>query len=255
MGRDAGFGNPRPQGRDVSLSLATLPLAFAAGLLTILSPCVLPLAPIVVASARAKDPRGPLALAAGLALTFGIVGGALASFGVEFGDSPIVRAGSAVIMIAIGAALVFPSVGNALEGRLGFAGGIGDALAGRVPQAGLAGQAAAGIVLAFAWAPCAGPTLGAALLLAARGGSLAAAMVTMTAYALGAAGALVAVGLVIGRLAGKRRFALAGAGGRILLGVAFAGIGAAVLTGFDHRIEAAAVAAMPDWLTTFATSL
>ncbi len=239
----------------MSAGLATLPLAFAAGLLTILSPCVLPLAPIVVASARAKDPRGPLALAAGVALTFGIVGGALASFGVEFGNSAIVRAASAVVMIAIGAALVFPSVGNALESRLGFTGRIGDALAGRLPEAGLAGQTAAGVVLAFAWAPCAGPTLGAALLLAARGGSLAAAMVTMTAYALGTAGALVAVGLAIGRLAGKRRLALAGAGGRIALGVAFAAIGAAVLTGFDHRVEAAAVAAMPDWLTTFATSL
>ncbi len=58
----------------VSLILA-LPLAFAAGLLTILSPCILPLAPIVVAAARADDPRGPFALALGLALTFAVVGG------------------------------------------------------------------------------------------------------------------------------------------------------------------------------------
>ena len=70
--------------------LVALPLVFSAGVLTILSPCVLPLAPIVVASARAKDPRGPIALGLGLALTFGLVGGILASFGVEFGDSGIV---------------------------------------------------------------------------------------------------------------------------------------------------------------------
>ena len=66
--------------------ILTLPLALAAGMLTIFSPCVLPLAPIVVASARARDPRGPIALGFGLAATFGIVGGVLASFGVEFGD-------------------------------------------------------------------------------------------------------------------------------------------------------------------------
>jgi cytochrome c-type biogenesis protein len=68
----------------VNLVLA-LPLAFAAGVLTILSPCVLPLVPILAAVGRANDPRGPLALAAGLALTFGVAGGALAAFGVEFG--------------------------------------------------------------------------------------------------------------------------------------------------------------------------
>ena len=52
----------------------TLALAFVAGMLTILSPCVLPLAPVVVASARSQDPRGPIALALGLAATFGLVG-------------------------------------------------------------------------------------------------------------------------------------------------------------------------------------
>src|SRR5271166_2184344 len=224
-------------------------------MLTILSPCVLPLAPIVVASARARDPMGPIALGLGLAVTFGVVGGTLASFGVEFGGSVLVRAASAAIMVAIGAALAFPALGNALERRLGFVGRTADTLAGRLPKAGLMGQAAAGVVLAFAWAPCAGPTLGAALILAAKGGSLAAAMAIMTVYAFGAAGALVAVGLALGQVAGKTRFAAAGASGRIVLGAAFAVIGAAILTGLDHRIESVLVAAMPDWLTMFATSL
>jgi cytochrome c-type biogenesis protein len=93
------------------------------------------------------------------------------------------------------------------------------------------------------------------LLLAARGGSVAAAMATMSAYALGAAGALIAAGYALGRVASRARFAWAGAGGRVALGAAFALIGATVLTGLDHHIEAVLVAAMPDWLTTFATSL
>jgi len=236
-------------------ALVALPLAFAAGIMTILSPCVLPLAPIVVASARAKDPRGPLALAMGLALTFGLVGGVLASFGVEFGDSDVVRWASAAIMVAIGAALIFPAIGDALERRLGFAGKTADALNERLPKAGLFGQAAAGVVLAFAWAPCAGPTLGAALLLAARGGSLAAAIATMTVYALGAAGALIAVGLALGRMAGKAGLASAGTWGRIALGAAFGVIGLAILTDLDHRVEAVLIAAMPNWLTAFAASL
>jgi cytochrome c-type biogenesis protein len=235
--------------------ILTLPLAFAAGMLTILSPCVLPLAPVVVASARAQDPRGPIALGLGLAMTFGVVGGVLASFGVELGDWDWARTASAVIMIAMGAALLVPAIGDAIERRLGFAGRAADSLSERLPNAGLAGQAAAGVVLAFAWAPCAGPILGAALLLAAKGGSVAAAIATMSAYALGAAGALIAAGYALGRLASKARFAWAGAGGRVALGAAFVLIGAAVLTGLDHHIEAVLVAAMPDWLTTLATSL
>lgn len=235
--------------------LLTLPLAFAAGMLTIFSPCVLPLAPIVVAAARARDPRGPIALGFGLAATFGIVGGVLASFGVEFGDSDLARAASAVVMVAIGAALLVPAIGERIERRLGFVGRAADVMSERLPNAGLAGQAAAGVVLAFAWAPCAGPILGAALLLAAKGGSLAAAIATMTAYAVGAASALIGAGYAAGRLASKARFVWAGAGGRLALGAAFVLIGAAVLTGFDHHIEAVLVAAMPDWLTAFATSL
>ena len=235
--------------------LLTFPLAFAAGMLTIFSPCVLPLAPIVVATARARDPRGPIALGFGLAATFGIVGGVLASFGVEFGDSDLARAASAVVMVAIGAALLVPAIGERIERRLGFVGRAADVMSERLPNAGLAGQAAAGVVLAFAWAPCAGPILGAALLLAAKGGSLAAAIATMTAYAVGAASALIGAGYAAGRLASKARFVWAGAGGRLALGAAFVLIGAAVLTGFDHHIEAVLVAAMPDWLTAFATSL
>jgi cytochrome c-type biogenesis protein len=233
----------------------TLALAFAAGILTILSPCVLPLAPVVVASASAKDPRGPIALGLGLAATFGVVGGVLASFGVAFGDWDWARAASAAIMILIGAALLRPSIWDEIERRLGLAGRAADALRERLPNAGLAGQAAAGAVLAFAWAPCAGPILGAALVLAAKGGSVAAAIATMWAYALGAAGALIAVGFAAGRIASKARFAWAGASGRIALGAAFVLIGLAVLTGLDHRIEAVLVAAMPDWLTSFATLL
>lgn len=254
MGNFAGFGGQCPESGDVN-PLIALPLALAAGVLTILSPCVLPLAPIVVAGARANDRRGPIALGLGLALTFGIVGGSLASFGVEFGNSGVVRAASAAVMVLIGAALVFPTLGNALERRLGFVGRTADVASERLPTAGLVGQAAAGAVLALAWAPCAGPTLGAALILAAKGGSLAAAIAIMTVYALGAAGALIVVGFALGGLVGKARLAAAGAGGRAALGAAFAVIGAAILTGLDHRFESVLVAAMPDWLTTFATSL
>lgn len=237
--------------------LALLPLGFLAGALTILSPCVLPLAPIVVAGGRAADPRGPLALAAGLALTFGIVGGALAGLGVEFGAADRVRAISALVMLAVGIVMIVPALREGAERALGPLTGISERLRAALPGAGLAGQAAMGVVLAFAWAPCAGPTLGAAFALAASGGSLPMAMATMTAFALGAAASLLAAGYGLGRLAaGARRSAgWSAAIGRDAFGAALAIVGAVILLGFDHTVEAALIGAMPDWLVAFATRL
>ena len=237
--------------------MTTLVLAFVAGLLTILSPCVLPLAPIVIAGARARGAAGPLMLAAGLALTFGIVGGALASAGIEAGDTAWVRVVSAVIMVIVGAAMLVPMLSHSAETIMAPLSGWADRLANRLPGAGLLGQFAAGIVLAFAWAPCVGPTLGAAFALAASGGSLASAMATMTAFALGAAVSLLGVGYGLGRLALNARM-LAGRAarvGRAALGAAFVLVGAIILTGFDRAVEAGFVQAMPDWLVVFATRL
>lgn len=237
--------------------MTNLALAFAAGLLTILSPCVLPLAPIVAASARAQDPRGPLALALGLALTFGLVGGALASAGIEFGNSTGLRAAAAVLMLAAGLAMLVPLLGAKTERLMAPLSRWGDALARRMPKAGLAGQAGAGVVLAFAWAPCAGPTLGAAFALAASGGSILMAMITMGVFALGAAASLLAAGYGLGRIASQTRIATARAAriGNIALALVLIGVGGAILTGLDHQIEAAFADTMPTWLVAFAARL
>lgn len=240
----------------MSLILA-LPLAFAAGLLTILSPCILPLAPIVVASARAEDPRGPLALAAGLALTFALVGAGLAAFGVEVGGVVGLRLVAAAVMVAVGVVLLLPRAADKLESALAGISGASGRMGGWLPRHGLMGQAAAGAVLALAWAPCAGPTLGAAFALAAGRGTFAAAMLTMFVYALGAAGAMLAVGFGLGRMtkAAKADTVLAGKVGRAALGLSLVVFGGLVVTGLDHQVEAAMVQAMPDWLASAAASL
>jgi len=237
--------------------MATLALAFLAGLMTIMSPCVLPLAPIVIAGGRARDARGPLALAAGLALTFGVVGGALASLGVEFGSADAVRIVSAALMLVIGVVMILPQLETFTERLLNPLAGLSDWMRVKMPSTGLLGQFALGAVLALAWAPCAGPTLGAAFTLAASGGSVAASMLTMTVFALGAAAALLAAGYGLGKLAGGSRLTLgrAAALGRYAFGALIALTGATILLGLDHGIEASLIAAMPDWLVTFATRI
>lgn len=235
--------------------MATLVLAFLAGLISILSPCVMPLAPIVIAGAQAKDPRGPLALAFGLALTFGIVGGIIASFGLELGATGPVRLVAAALMVAVGLVMLVPALGAAFERALAPLARFGEALSQRLPAAGLAGAFAAGIVLAFAWAPCIGPTLGAAFALAASGGSLPAAMAIMFVFALGAALALLGVGFGLGKLAGRRVLARRASYGRAALALVLIAAGGAILTGLDRAIEAAVVEASPDWFVALTTRL
>ena len=225
--------------------------------MTILSPCVLPLAPIVIAGARADDPRGPICLAAGLAITFGLVGGTLASLGVELGNTGAIRAASAIVMIVIGLVMLVPLVSIRTEQALAPLAGWADGLARRLPAAGLLGQFAAGVVLAFAWAPCVGPTLGAAFALAASGGSLAAAIATMSVFALGAATSLLVAGYGLGRLAtgGRRTAGRAAKWGRVALALAFVVVGGLILTRLDETVEAGFVQAMPDWLVLAVTKL
>ncbi len=237
--------------------LATVALPFLAGLLTILNPCVLPLAPIIIAGARARDPRAPLALAAGLALTFGLVGGILASLGAELGDTGAGRIVIGALMLAFGIVMLVPPLAHRAELAMAPLGAFASRRMGGIEGAGLVAQAGIGALLALAWAPCVGPTLGAALTLAASGGSLAAAMATMIVFALGAATSLLLAGYGLGRLARRGR-GIAGrsaAIGRGLLGLAFALVGLGMVTGLDKLVEGALVAAMPDWLVGFATRL
>ena len=102
-------------------------------------------------------------------------------------------------MVLVGLALLFPALAHRLEAALAPLQRLADVLQTdcRIPAC--VGQAAAGALLALVWAPCAGPTLAAAFVLAAKGGSLAFAMVSMGVFALGAAGALLALGYGLGR--------------------------------------------------------
>ncbi|MGO9673413.1 MAG: cytochrome c biogenesis CcdA family protein [Methylocella sp.] len=235
----------------------TLVLAFFAGVLSILSPCVLPLAPIVIAGAGSKDPRGPIALALGLALTFGVVGGTIASFGVELGATGALRSVAAAIMVAVGLIMLVPALSLVSERALAPLARWSEVLSKRLPEAGLLGSFAAGIVLAFAWAPCVGPTLGAAFALAASGGSLAAAMATMFVFALGAALSLLAAGFGLGRLAAKGRFLTSRAArfGQAALAIVLIVAGGAILTGLDRKFEAAVLQATPDWFVALTTRI
>lgn len=232
-------------------------LAFLAGCLSILSPCVLPLVPIVLGAAIAAHRLGAVALAIGLAVSFTGLGLLLALAGLGLGiDAGTFRLAAAAVMFMLGAVLLVPS----WQARLAVAGGPvsswADQRFGGFASSGLPGQFAIGLLLGAVWSPCVGPTLGAASLLASQGRDVPKAALTMLAFGIGAALPLMLLGLLSrATLMGVRgRLMAAGQLGKALLGASFIAISIAIASGADRRVEALLVDASPAWLTQLTTS-
>jgi cytochrome c-type biogenesis protein len=233
-------------------------LAFAAGALTILSPCVLPLVPIVLGSAAQKHRFGPLALTIGLVLSFTLTGFVIATAGDALGiDGDVIRLIGAVLLLLIGLVLIVPRLQHAAE-RLAapLANWAGRRQSG-LERFGLLGQAGIGVLLGLVWSPCVGPTLGAATVLAAEGRDLGEVALVMASFGLGITTVLLVLAMAARSVIARWRGRLmgAGSGGRKVLGTLVIAVGLLILTGADHLVEGLILTASPDWLTDVTTSI
>ena len=205
-------------------------LAYLAGVLTILSPCILPVIPFVFTRAGQPFARSGLPLLAGMALAFagvaslGAVAGGWAVALNEFG-----RWAAMAVLALAGAMLVWPALAEWLTRPLVALGGqLSSRAAVRQAEHGAAHWPSAlllGAATGLLWAPCAGPVLGLILSGAMLEGPSARSFFLLLSYALGAATSL-ALGLMLGgRLLGLIKRSL-GLGQRLRRG-----LGAAVLAG------------------------
>lgn len=233
-------------------------LAFAAGALTILSPCVLPLVPIVIGSAAQRHRWGPFALALGLVASFTLVGFAVALLGASSGfDGEIVRQAGAVILLLVGALLLIPQAQDPLaRAAAPLAGWAGRRQSG-LERFGLAGQAGIGVLLGLVWSPCVGPTLGAATVLAAQGQDLAEVALVMAAFGVGIATMLMLIATATRGFLSRWRGRLmsTGQGGKRVLGALLVLVALLILTGGDRMFEGLVVSISPEWLTDLTTAL
>lgn len=236
--------------------MLSLPLAFLAGLLSILSPCVLPLLPIVLGAAASEHKRGPFLLAAGLSLSFVVIGLFVALVGWNIGlDAGFFRNVGALLIVAVGATLSIPALQTGIAVASGpISGWLNGHLSSSVGD-GRWGQFGVGILLGAVWSPCVGPTLGAASVLAAKGESLGEVTLVMTAFGLGAALPLAVLGLLSREAMMRWRLRMLSAGSRLkmALGILLVFAGMLVLTNQDRHFEAALVNMTPTWLTELTT--
>lgn len=225
--------------------------AYLAGLLTLINPCVLPLLPIVIASALQKSRLGPVALAAGLVVSFTVFGVFVTAFGHLIGlDEFILNRIASIMMILFGLALLIPKAGmvlsNAAAPLANNASGRLDKLQGN----GLGGQLGIGVLLGAVWSPCIGPTLGGAIGMAASGENLLQATVTMLVFGFGVATVLLALAYGSREVLTSRHANLSKAmpWAKPLMGVVLLFVGVALFFHLQRYIEVWFLDNMPIWL-------
>ncbi|MEV4375314.1 cytochrome c biogenesis protein CcdA [Streptosporangium sp. NPDC049248] len=228
-----------------SLALA-LPIAVAAGLVSFLSPCVLPLVPgyLSYVTGMSADPRrgrmvaGIVLFVLGFAVVF-VAGGAL--FGglgaMLFGNAGIITRVLGALTIVLGLAFMGVIPGLQRDFRIH-----------RLPAAGLAGAPLLGLVFGLGWTPCIGPTLGVVLTLGLNEGSAGRGAILAFAYALGLGLPFVVAGLAYSRAlktfkAVRRHSQLITRAGGVMLVV----VGVLLVTGLWEQL----VATIQGWVGGF----
>ena len=173
-------------------------VAFVAGMVTAVSPCVLPVLPIVFAGAASGGPRRPYAIVAGLVVSFTVFTLAAATLLRAVGlPEDFLRNLAIAVLFVVAASLVWEPLGQLLQRPF--------LALGRRPPGDAGGGFLLGLNLGLLFTPCAGPVIAAiATVAAAERWTVGAALITL-AYAAGAG--LVLLGFA---LAARRGFALRG---------------------------------------------
>lgn len=240
----------------MDLSFASYGLGFLAGVLSTLSPCVLPIVPILLGTAINAHPRAPLALAGGLAISYAIIGTTVAWLGSNLGlDTSTFRNLGAVALALMGLLLLSSTMQQKFASAASGISNAGNSLLYRWTFDGMWGQFAIGLILGIVWSPCVGPTLGATIVLASEGSQLVHAATLMGIFGLGAALPIIILGHVSKAAMGRWRNQIMQAGqtGKVFLGLLMLVIALVVYTGSDKVFEKWLVDISPPWLTELTT--
>jgi cytochrome c biogenesis protein CcdA len=200
----------------------------------VLSPCILPVLPILVGRALQSHRWGPVALVAGLIGSFALFGsllGITASWLTEL--TSLLRSTAIILLLVLGVLAIFPKWGYWLTSYLPWGKASRDNL-----QPGLWREFWLGTQLGLLWTPCAGPVLGAILLLAAAEQQAAQALTLLFAYGVGASVPMLGVAYG-GRAISQRLLKFRAQAGIVqrLGGVMIVATAIAILLGWDVQVQ------------------
>ena len=233
-------------------------LGFGAGVLTLINPCVLPVLPLVLASATQTSAYGPLALASGMSLAFVSLGMLVITLGHTVGlTEALMSQIGAVLMVAFGLVLLVPKLNSQFALATGSLSAGADQQIGALPQSGLKGVFLSGLLLGAVWSPCIGPTLGGAISLASQGQNLVFSTLVMTSFALGVSTVILALGYGTREAIRSRQGWLQPLAERskLIMGAVLIIVGLSILFKLHYLIEAWLVQVLPYWLQDLSVAL
>lgn len=229
-----------------------LGLAWVAGSLTTLNPCVFPLLPLVLGGALQANRWAPLAMGAGMVVMFATLGLIVGVAGDALGIDPdVIRLVGGLMLVGLGLVMLIPVLNERFTQMVTpLASGAYSATT-RLDSGSLRGAFATGGLLGMVWSPCSGPMLASALAMVATEGGAARGTLILGMFGLGAASVLVAVAYASRTGFGKVR-------GWVLLhmdnvkkgfGFFILLVGVAILSGGDKWLEAKLVSLLPQgWI-------
>ena len=218
----------------MTTSALSVGLAVLGGLLTVLSPCVLPILPIIVGRSLQSHRFGPVALVGGLISGFAVAGSLLGlTVSGLSGLTNGIRMAALVLLLFLGLLAIFPNWSYRLFGRLPVR-----RWSEKNTSIGLAGEFGLGTQLGLLWTPCAGPVLASILVLAAVNHQAIDAFGLLVAYGVGAG--LPLLGIAYGSRAFSRRLLNLRSHSALLQrvgGVIVVTTAAAILLGWDVQLQ------------------
>lgn len=170
--------------------------AFLAGIVTVLSPCVLPVLPALLSAGAGQGPLRPIGIVAGLICSFTFFTLMLTSIVQLTGISPDFLRYIAIVVIAgFGLLMIFPSLGESFARSTSGVANLGTSVQQQATRfgSGFWSGFILGIALGLVWTPCAGPILGAITTLVATSAVTWSAFLITLSYSLGAAIPMLAI--------------------------------------------------------------
>ncbi|MEH2198367.1 cytochrome c biogenesis CcdA family protein [Nostoc sp.] len=218
----------------MTTSTLSISLALFGGVLNVLSPCVLPILPVLLGRSLQSHTYGPVALVGGLIAGFALAGSLIGVTASWFtGLANLLRNGAIAFLLFLGLLAIFPTWSYRIFTYIPVAN-----WAKKPPRIGLMGEFWLGTQLGLLWTPCAGPVLGGILVLAAVNHQVAGAFWLLVVYGIGAGLPLLAIAYG-GRVLSKRMLNLRAHSAALqrVGGVAIAATAIAILLGWDVQIQ------------------
>ncbi len=238
--------------------MLTYLVSFAAGILAALSPCVLPVIPMIVGSSASQSKKGPVFLAVGMILSLIVMGLVFSTITSFLGlDESQIRLGSAVMLLSFGLIILIPGLKDRLVSILTPLSSNSIKASKHFDKDGNFGHFVIGFLLGVAWSPCVGPTLGIAMTMASSESQKLQAGLMMLIFGLGLSFPLLSIAYGLKSFFQRKRNLLFQINkfGTQILGFSTSLIGLIILTGMDKKLESFLISAIPNWYLQFSTYL